>query len=84
MSARDGLGEYVAGPAVILAAKVKAALEADPDSLLVTTAYGNFYVSRIELKYADGGVGEVCGYLVPDEAEGNTFEFYTPKRDGGA
>jgi hypothetical protein len=76
---RDNLKEQVTGPVIELAAKVKKALEADPDSQMVKTEWGNFYVSKVELTYYGSGASEVVGYLVPDEAEGNTYDFYTPK-----
>ncbi len=76
---RENLDKHVTGPVIELAAKVKKALEADPKCQIVKTDYGNFYISAIELKYYYGGDTELVGYLVPDEAEGDTFDFYTPK-----
>lgn len=73
------LGEYVPGAAIDLAAKVRAALAGNQNTL-VETEYGNFYVSRIELTYGYGGDHEVVGYLVPDEGDGKSLDFYTPKR----
>lgn len=74
---RDHLGEQVPGPIIELAAKVKAALEAAETTTLVKTNYDNFYVRSIELAYSAGGDTETCGYLVPDEGDGSTFDFYT-------
>lgn len=75
---RNNLKEQVTGPVITLAAQIKALLEADPDKLMVKMEWGNFYVSKIELTCYTSGVTETVGYLVPDEAEGNTFDFFTP------
>lgn len=73
----DGLGVQVMGPTMELAAKVAASLAGD-EKTLVKTEWGSFYVSKIELTYSSGGERETVGYLVPDEGEGSTFDFYTP------
>jgi hypothetical protein len=78
MAQKESLGAQVPGAAIELASKVKAALEADPGCTLVTTSYGSFYVSRIELTYGSHGDHEVVGYLVPDEGEGDSLDFWTP------
>ena len=80
MSARDNLDQQVTGPVLELAAKVKRLLESDPDGLMVEMPWGNFYVKAVELEYYDAGTAETVGYLVPDEGDGKTFDFYTPKR----
>lgn len=77
---RDNLKEQVMGPAIELAARVKATLERDPEACLVEMEWGNFYVSRITLSCFDGDGTEIVGYLVPDEGAGDTFDFYTPER----
>ena len=74
---RENLDQQVTGPIVTLAAKVKAALEAA--DLDVSLPWGTFYVGRVELRWADHGETEVVGYLVPDEGDGKTFDFYTPQ-----
>lgn len=73
----DNLGEHVSGPIIELAAKAKKALEVT--DLLVETSYGNFYVGSVELRYYHEGLGEVVGYLRPDEADGKTYDFWTSK-----
>jgi hypothetical protein len=70
----------ITSPTIELAAKVKKALDApstDVAKTFVGTSYGNFYVRTIELVYQDGQDVEVVGYLIPDEADGNTFDFWT-------
>ena len=76
---RDNLDKQVVGPVVELAAEVKAKLEELSGGGLVKTDWGNFYVARVELRYFDGGDSEIVGYLVPDEGDGSTFDFYTPR-----
>lgn len=74
---KGNLGTQVTGPTVELAAKVKKALEdAGTD---VETSFGTFYVAKVVLAYGDAGEYETVGYLVPDEAEGKTFDFWTPE-----
>ena len=72
------LGTQVTGPVLKLAAQVKALLEGSPQDTMVRTSYGTFYVSRVVLSYSDAE-NEIVGYLVPDEGEGETFDFYTPE-----
>ena len=80
MAKRGNLGTQVTGPTVALAAKVKAALEAlDTD---VEMSYGTFYVRSVELAYRGGGMTEIVGYLVPDEGDGSTYDFWTPEKFG--
>ena len=75
---RNNLSTQVTGPTLELAAKVKAAL--DEADTVVSTTYGDFYVRTVELAYAYGPeIQEIVGYLVPDEGDGTTFDFYTPK-----
>lgn len=73
----DNLDRQVTGPTLALAAKVKEALE--KEDLAVYTDYGTFYVAWVELRYFHEGEGEILGYLTPDEAEGKTYDFWTPK-----
>lgn len=70
--------DHIQGPVIELAGKVKALVDAkenEPDRTLVETNYGNFYVSKIELAYYEGGDSEVVGHLVPNEGDGKTFDF---------
>lgn len=73
------LDQHVSGGIVLLAARVKEALEAKPSNSLVETYYGNFYVSRIELTFTTGGDSYTEAVLVPDEGEGSTYDLYTLK-----
>ncbi len=82
----------VSGPTILLAAKVKNALDIDPatepgsnqDPGLVKVPYGSFYVGAVILMYGDGrDLHEPVGYLTPDEADGGTFDFY-PVEDAWA
>lgn len=77
MGARN-LDKCVLGPTLTLAASVKAALEAAQTD--VDLEWGVFYVRRVELACYSSGVTEIVGYLVPDEAEGKTFDLYTPEK----
>ena len=74
----EDIEELVTGPVIELAAKTKRALESE--SLIVETPYGAFYVKSVELVYRGMGVTETVGYLVPDEGDGSTYDFYTPAR----
>lgn len=77
MGARN-LDKCVTGPTLTLAAHVKAALDAAQTD--VDMEWGTFYVRGVELACYTGGITEIVGYLVPDEAEGKTFDFYTPEK----
>ena len=70
----------ITGPVLELVAKVKKALDSDTTQsspTYVGKEWGNYYVRSVELVYSDGDVTEVVGYLIPDEAEGNSFDFWT-------
>lgn len=71
----------VMGPYVLLAARVKEALEAHPSNTMVETEWGNFFVRRIELAWTDGHITESGAVLVPDEGDGKTFDLYTLEPD---
>jgi hypothetical protein len=78
VTGRADLDQFVGGPTLTLAARIKKAL--DSEFLQEHTDYGTFFVSRVELQWSDGGDSEVVGYLVPDEGKGETLDFYTAKR----
>lgn len=73
MSKHDNLGTQIVGPTLELAAKVRKVLAGH--ELAVHTDWGTFYVAEIRLAYDD----ETLGYLVPDEGEGLSFDFWTAK-----
>jgi hypothetical protein len=78
----DGIDRQVMGGTIALAAKVKALLEGGGD-LHVDTSYGDrFYVSEVVLKAAGDWGSEIVGYLVPDEADGKTFDLWTHRDPG--
>jgi hypothetical protein len=79
----DNFDHLIMGASVALAAKVKALLESSEEGTSLDTPYGDrFYVSQVVIKVAGDWGSEIVGYLVPDEADGTTFDFWT-HRDGG-
>ena len=71
------LDQQVVGPTLKLAARLAEVL--DGTDVEVETPYGLFYVSKVELSYQHYGDHSVVGYLVPDEGDGKTFDFYTAR-----
>lgn len=69
---------HVSGPVITLAARVIKALESAGFS--EKTSYGTFYVRRVEIAWSDGYDAETCLYLTPNEADGETFDAWTPNR----